>query len=302
MSKKEEDFVANIQDNRTISSRFIISNKEIRIAKSGKKYVEFLLSDKTGDIIGRYFSNADDESIHDSIILGKVYQISGNANEFPKNSGRFSIIINQINSTFENEYDIKDFLKVSNKNKDELILKITKTITHIKNIHLKNLLQSFFDDEIFIKKFSISPAAMFHHHNYQGGLLEHTVEVLEICKKISVIFPELNKDLLYSGAILHDIGKIETYESDSCSIFYSEKGKMLDHLFISADMVKNKMNTIEISEDLINELLHLILSHHGDVQNGWGSAVSPQTPEAITLHHADNLDAKVKETLQNGKI
>jgi 3'-5' exoribonuclease len=173
----------------------------------------------------------------------------------------------------------------------------------MENPYLKDLLQAFFCDPGFTQEFSTAPSAKIYHHNYQGGLLEHTVEVLEICKTACQIFPQLDKDLLYTGAILHDVGKLKAYDYDLLSIDISNEGKMLDHLFISADMVKEKINSMDMDmpDNLQMQLLHLILSHHGEVRNGWGSPVDPKIPEAVALHHADNLDAKVKGLLQKMK-
>lgn len=299
MFKKEEDFARNIKPNKQISSQFIVREKEIKVSQNGNRYIELIISDKTGDIVGRYFSNGTVDDIYNYINLGDVYSISGRTNEFPKGSGKVNIIINNVTKVLEEEYNQDDFLKISTKNKQDLLLKIKKTIKNMENDSLKNLLNTFFNDELFLVKFIDAPAARYYHHNYLGGLLEHTVEVLELCKKVSEIFPDLNEDLFYTGAILHDIGKIEVYDYKLGTILYSEKGNLLDHVFISADMVKIKMDAINMPEGLKDQILHIILSHHGDVKNGWGSAVTPKTAEAIALHHADNLDAKVKGFLQN---
>jgi 3'-5' exoribonuclease len=299
MFKKEEDFVSNIKPNRQISSQFVVLDKEIKTSKAGNRYVELTISDKTGNIIGRYFSNGSVDDMYDFIQLGEVYLISGRANEFPKGSGQVNIIVNDMVKILSDNYNKDDFLRISTKDKQNLLSEIKKTIQKIDDVYLKNLLNSFFNDEFFLIKFTSAPAARYYHHNYLGGLLEHTAEVLELCKKVSEIFPELNNDLLYTGAILHDIGKIEVYDYKLGAILYSEKGNLLDHIFISADMVKRAMDNIEMPEKQKNQVLHLILSHHGDVENGWGSTVTPKTAEAIALHHADNLDAKVKGILQN---
>ncbi|MDZ4171904.1 MAG: HD domain-containing protein [Methanobacteriaceae archaeon] len=296
--KKEEDFVENLDSSRRIASQFIISNKEIKRAKSGRKYLDFTLSDKTGQIVGRNFPESSSEEIFDAIEVGGIYRILGNVNEFPRGSGKFNIIINTLNQLSEEEYDLEDYIRASGKNKEQLFSEIIYTIKNFENDSLKQLLKSFFCDKKFTEEFCKSPSAMYHHHNYIGGLLEHTVEVLDICKATCKIFPELNKDLLYTGAILHDIGKMETYDYDMVSINYSEKGELLDHLFISADRVKDRIKEINMPEELADQVLHLILSHHGEVRNGWGSPVSPKTPEAVALHYADNLDAQVKGILQ----
>lgn len=297
--KNEEDFVKNLDSKRRIRSQFLVMDKDERTAKTGTKYLNLTLSDKTGQIIGRIFSNENIGKINEDIKIGKIYRVLGDLSEFPRGSGKFNMIIDVIKELSEEEYDINDFIKTSEKNKNELIFELEKTMIEIENKYLKKLLNAFFDDKKFAEQFFNSPSAKLHHHNYMGGLLEHSIEVLQICKFTCNIFPELNKDLLYTGAILHDVGKIKTYTYDLVSIDFSEEGRLLDHLFISCDMVKEKINEIEMPEELSNQLLHLILSHHGDVRNGWGSPVNPQTPEAVALHHADNLDAKVKGILQN---
>jgi 3'-5' exoribonuclease len=298
MFKKEEDFVSNIKPNKQISSQFVAQNKEIRVSQTGTRYIELIISDKTGDIVGRYFSNGAVDEIYNNINLGDVYSISGRTSEFPKGSGKVNIIINNVAKVLKEDYNQDDFLKISKKNKQDLLLEIKETIKNMENDSLKNLLNSFFNDESFLVKFNNAPAARYYHHNYLGGLLEHTVNVLKLCKKVSEIFQDLNEDLLYTGAILHDIGKIDVYDYKLGTILYSQKGNLLDHLFISADMVKIKMDATNFPEKLKDQILHMILSHHGDVKNGWGSAVTPKTAEAIALHHADNLDAKVKGFLQ----
>lgn len=296
--KEEKTFIKNIKSSGRISSQFVVSDKVIKRASSGRKYIDILLKDKTGEIIGRIFPDNYVKDIINTINIGKIYRILGNVNEFPHGSGRFNIIVNEFKQLSEEEYDINDFIKISDTNQEELKSEIKITIKEIKNENLKKLLNSFFDDKEFTEEFYSSPSAIIHHHNYIGGLLEHTAEVLKICKTTAEIFPELNKDLLYTGAILHDVGKIRIYDYDMVRIKHNTIGKLLDHLFISTDMVKEKMHEIEMPKELEIEVLHLILSHHGKVINGWGSPVNPQTPEAVTLHYADNLDAKVKKILQ----
>ncbi|UTB31771.1 MAG: HD domain-containing protein [Methanobacterium sp. ERen5] len=296
--KEEKDFIKNIDSNGRIRSQFVVADKIIKIAASGRKYIDVNLTDKTGDIVGRMFPDDNFNDVFEHIAIGKIHRIIGNVNEFPRGSGKFNIIISVIKELGEEEYNIEDFIKSSDRNKEEMIVEIMSTIENIENEHLKKLLDSFFDDEKFVAEFCNVPSAKVYHHNYVGGLLEHTAEVLKVCKVGVEIFPELDKDLLYTGAILHDIGKIRTYEYNLIKIDFSNEGKRLDHLFISTDMVKEKIIETKMPDELAIEVLHLILSHHGEVQNGWGSPVTPQTPEALTLHHADNLDAKVKGMIQ----
>jgi 3'-5' exoribonuclease len=303
MLKKEEDFIENLNSVRRINTSFVIASAVIKTARNGKDYLEFSLTDKTGGITARMFPNRDAHDIFESINQKSIYTITGNVDEFPRNSQNFSIKIDSFQELDEEEYHLDDFIRTSDKDQKELFEEIISTIKGIENIHLKNLLRAFFCDPEFTQEFSTAPSAKIYHHNYVGGLLEHTVEVLQLCKTVFQIFPELDQDLLYTGAILHDVGKLRAYDYDLISIDISNEGKMLDHLFISADMVKEKISSLdeEMPENLQTQLLHLVLSHHGEVRNGWGSPVDPKTPEAVALHYADNLDAKVKGLIQKLK-
>jgi 3'-5' exoribonuclease len=299
MFKEEDDFIANLKSSRRLKSSFVLASKMIKTARNGKDYLEFSLTDKTGVITARMFTNKDAQEIYDNLHEKSIYEINGSVDEFPRNSGNFSIKVDGLNKLGENEYDLEDFTRTSSKDSQQLLEEIYSTINEMKNNYLKSLLESLFNDEKFVKDFTEAPSAKIYHHNYLGGLLEHTVEVLIICRTVYELFPQLNADLLYTGAILHDVGKIKNYEYDLTSIDISNEGILLDHLYISCDMVKEKMKEIKTPEDIQLQVLHLILSHHGEVKNGWGSPVNPKTPEAVALHYADNLDAKVKGILQN---
>lgn len=129
-------------------------------------------------------------------------------------------------------------------------------------------------------------------------MLVHTNEVIEICKTIANIYENINKDLLIAGAILHDLGKIETYDYETEMIEIKQEGIMLEHLFIGGCIIKEKMNNLNISDNTRISLIHLILSHHGKVDLGWGSSVDPKTPEAVALHQADDMSAKITKYLE----
>ncbi|PKL67857.1 MAG: phosphohydrolase [Methanobacteriales archaeon HGW-Methanobacteriales-1] len=298
MSQKlPDEFVKNLKGG-SILSKFAISNKSIKLTKHGNEYLDVTLSDKTGEITGRMFSNGKLNSTVQNLENGDICRIKGNVEEY---QGRLNLKISEIIKCTTEEFDNKDFLHSSEKNTDELMEVIADTINQMKNPQLKNLLKLFFDDEKFKNEFCSAPAAVRMHHNYIGGLLEHTSQVLILCKTICQNYPELDKDLLFTGAILHDIGKMKIYRQNGFSIEYTEDGLLLEHIYISAQMVKERANKILINEETVKKAIHLILSHHGDVSNGWGSAVSPFLPEATALHYADNLDAKVKIALDKQK-
>jgi 3'-5' exoribonuclease len=297
MSKKVEDFIENLNVTRDISSEFAVSEKIIRTSAKGRNYLDLTLADKTGQMDGRMFT-PDVDIIFESINLGKVYNVIGRISEFPPDSGKYNMVVNIIDELKEGEYLLEDFVMVSQNNSNDQIKEIVKAINEVEDVHIKRLLKAFFCDEDFTKEFYTAPAAIVHHHNYMGGLLDHSVEILEICRTLCNIFPDLNRDLLYCGVLMHDIGKIKTYTYGTGPIGFSEEGDLLDHTYISCEMVKERMITLETPEELSNQILHMILSHHGYMSNGWGSPVDPKTPEALALHFADNMDAKVKKALQ----
>ena len=274
MSKKEEDFIENLNLSRDISSEFVIAEKIIRTSAKGRKYIDITLVDRTGQMDGRMFPNPIEvDSVHASINLGSVCRIMGRISEFPIDSGKFNMVINVFTELEDDEYQLEDFVMASDNNTDELVDEIRRTIKDMKNPHLKNLLKSFFCDKNFTELFYKSPAAIVHHHNYVGGLLDHTVEVLKITRIACDIFPDLKQDLLYCGVLLHDIGKITTYTFGNGPISISEEGELLDHTYISCEMVKEKMEKLDTPKELSNQILHMILSHHGPVSLGWGSSI-----------------------------
>lgn len=294
MPKKDEDYIKKLTYNRKITSQFLIIEKNIKKTKDAKPYLELVLQDKTGQIIGRMF-NKKTRTLFDKIEEEKVYNIHGKVQEFPPESNKYNILIDNI--MLAKHFDEKEFL-IQLENQDSHIEYLINTIKEIENKELKNVLVSVFEDEVIFDKFITAPAAKKHHHNYKGGLLVHTNEVVEICKTISTIYEDIDSDLLITGAILHDIGKIETYDYKTEKIEINNKGTLLDHIFIGANIVKEKMNTLNISENTKIDILHLILSHHGDIELGWGSAVSPKIPEATALHQADDMSAKVSKSLK----
>jgi 3'-5' exoribonuclease len=156
---------------------------------------------------------------------------------------------------------------------------------------LGKLLESFFADEDFVKKFKLAPAAKAVHHVYLGGLLEHTLSVVQLILLVGPRYKGINQDLLVAGAILHDIGKISEISFDR-SFDYTDPGRLLGHITLTVEMIDEKIRAIpEFPQDLSLLLKHIILSHHGEY--AFGSPKRPKTLEALLLHQLDDLDAKI---------
>lgn len=294
MSKKESDFIKEFNESRKIISQFLVIDKSIKRSKNNKPYLELILQDKTGQIDGRMFNKKVHQEF-DNIEENKVYNIVGKIQEFPVNSKKYNILIERVIPA--KRYIEEDFI-IQVENRDSHIEYLINTISEIEDKELKLILTTLFENETFFEKFITAPAAKRHHHNYRGGLLVHTNEVVEICKTISAIYEDINSDLLIAGAILHDIGKTETYEYKSEKIDMNYEGVMLEHLFIGASIIKELTDSLEISEKIKIDLIHLILSHHGELELGWGSAVNPRLPEAVALHQADDMSAKITKSLE----
>ena len=288
-------FVKNLKEGDIIA-KFQIYEKRIRKTRMNKDYIELVMGDKTGITTTRlFFEPTDVQTVFKSLSKGDFVKLEGQYSETYK-----SISVNdlaKISKCNPNEYSMEDFICVCDKNLEELFGEIKTTIEAMENVHLKRLFKEFFDDQTFIKMFKEAPSAMSVHHNYLGGNLEHTVGVLKLCKTISALY-NIDEDLLFTGAILHDIGKIQTYTFEKSLPTRTNEEKMIGHVIIGDRMIHDIINEKiqDFPGELKNQLSHLILSHHG--KHEWGSPIPPETPEAIALHHADLLDSQVKKSLQ----
>ncbi len=294
-TNEKKIFVKNLQEG-DITTKFQIYEKCIRQDKNGNNYIELKLGDRTGKTTARlFFEQAHVQRTFESISKGDVVKLEGQYSESYN-----SILVNnpaKISKCSPNEYRLGEFRCVCDKNLEDLLGEIKTTIEAMKNAHLKRLLEEMFNDQAFIDRFKEAPSAMSRHHNYGGGNLEHTVGVLRLCKNISEFY-DVDQDLLFVGAILHDVGKIQTYTFEETLPTRTNEEKMISHIIIGDrmihDIIKEKFQ--DFPGELKNQLSHLILSHHG--KHEWGSPIPPETPEAIVLHHADLLDSQVKNSLQ----
>jgi len=287
MVNNKEQFTSDLAVGVKVESIFAVAGRQVRQKKNGEDYCTVMLQDKKGTIDGvlwtEAFIKAEDFNIGDYILVkGDVKAYKG---------GR-QVIINSIKKIEDGE-DIKssDYLKTSRKDISVMFGEIKEYISRISNPYLKKLLDMFFGDEEFVKKFKSSTAAMFYHHAFKGGLLEHTLNVTKICDAIYGVYKDLNYDLLISGAILHDIGKIREYRT-KVATEVTDEGRLLGHVTIGYGWILEKIKKIDnFPEDLSNRLLHIILSHHGHRE--FGSPKRPKILEAFIVYHADHIDADV---------
>jgi len=290
----EMNYINDLKPGMEVVVDLKVISKRLQETRDGKKFLLLTLSDRTGVIRAIDWGNAE---FYDQILdIGSIARFTGKIVLYDDRLQLNIFNDEQIVLLKEGEYESSRFLAISSKNLKELYENLLELISSINDELLKKLLNSFFvDDEKFIQKFIDSPAAMKIHHAYKGGLLEHTLEVAKLCNSLSFQYKdEINKDLLISGAILHDIGKIREYMVTSSGIDRTNEGELVGHIAIGCEMLFEKINQIDnFPKYLANELKHLLLSHHGEME--WGSPVLPKTNEAILLHMADNSDAKIAQ-------
>lgn len=254
-------------------------------------YAVFTLIDKSGYIKGVCWDNG--EKYRREISDGDIVYIDGRVVVF---NGQLQINVDKLRAGVEDEYDPSDFIAVSDLDVESLFNDILEVIPTIQNPYLRKILESFFHDEDFAEGFRKSPAAKSVHHSYLGGLLEHTRNCMKLALTLAEIYPQLDRDMLLTGVIIHDIGKTVEMSFDR-KVDYTDRGRLLGHIVIGQQMVRDRIKTIDgFPETLEDELLHLVISHHGE--NATGSPKRPKTAEACALHFLENLDAQTKRFIQ----
>ncbi len=283
--------IKELQNKDVIDHYFLLKKFELKQKKDGSNYLVIEVSDKSGSITGNFWEGFDE--FYKKAFAGAIVKVKGVVEAFNE---RLQLRVESIELAGEkNEVDLSDFIPSSVRNIDEMKKEFQLRIKKIKNEWLKNLLKNMFTQERF-EKFAFAPAGKSFHHNYIGGLIEHTLEVVRICdlmcdiSEASNFQPTINRDLLITGAMLHDIGKIEELSYETF-FDYTDKGKLLGHIVIAANWIYSACKQIPyFPEELQVLVLHLVLSHQGKLENA--SPVEPKTLESIILYYADELSAK----------
>lgn len=268
---------------------FMVLEKHFLDAKNGDKYIGLKLKDKSGIIEAKIWKNL--YHLHENFKEGDFVKLKAKTNYYKDN---WQLIIEDIQKVEEDE-SLKDEFLPKTKKDIEILSKELFAITNgIQNQGVKKLLLNIFGDDEFFSKFKKAPAAKSMHHAYIGGLIEHTVSVAKISKEVSKFYMPIDVDILVAGALLHDIGKV--YEIDASTFNYTDEGRLIGHIVIGYNLVKEKLKTIKLPFEQEVQILHCILSHHGEYE--YGSPKIPKTKEALLLHLIDTMDSKM-EPLQN---
>ena len=257
------------------------------MAKNGKTFYSLVLQDKTGTIDGKIWELSNAIEHFEAMDYVKLSAKVTSFNNKPQ------LNIRQTRRAEEGTYDIADYMPISKFDIDEMFKELLALIDSVKDESLKTLLRSFFvEDASFVKAFKMSSAAKSMHHAFVGGLLQHTLSVARIADFLAGFYPIMNRDLLVTAAICHDIGKVKELSEFPVND-YTDPGNLLGHIVIGAMMVKEKADEINgFDETLKNNLVHCILSHHGKLE--YGSPEKPKIIEAVALSFADDTDAKLE--------
>ncbi|HEY6968517.1 MAG TPA: HD domain-containing protein [Candidatus Angelobacter sp.] len=275
-------------ENQVITSSFVVASKQAKPKKSGELYLALTLADRTGHIEAKMWDNVPDHI--DLFDQDDFVKVRGLINKF---NGRFQLTLHKLRSLEEAEIEFEDYLPRTTKNIDQLWQTAAGFIESFRNSHLKALLKAFMADPQIERAYKNAPAAKSLHHAYIGGLLDHVVSLFQLCDLACRNYPGLiDRDLLLTGAFLHDIGKIHEL-SFSRTFAYTTRGQLLGHMIIELEMLHEKIAQIAGFPAEYKTLLeHLIISHHGKYE--FGSPKMPMFPEALMLHYLDDLDSKME--------
>ena len=286
--RSEMKYIESLREGERINEIYLCKVKQSALTKAGKPYDNLILQDKTGTLDAKIWEPGsvgidEFDSLDYIAVMGDITSFQGN----------LQLNVKRVRKVQEGEYDPKDYLPVSKKDIDGMYTELLGLIASVKHPYLRKLLESFFvEDKDFEKRFKFHSAAKSVHHGFVGGLLEHTLSVVKLCDYYAGYYPQLNRDLLITAAIFHDLGKtreLSTFPEND----YTDDGQLLGHIVIGVEMIGEGVRTIEgFPEKLASELKHCVIAHHGELE--YGSPKKPALAEAVALHYADATDAKLQ--------
>jgi 3'-5' exoribonuclease len=279
-------------ENQTITSSFIVASKQIKSKKTGEPYLALSLSDRSGQVEAKVWDNVND--FINAFEQDDVVKVKGLLNRFNQ---RWQLTVHKLRRMEESEIDFADYLPKTTKDIEQLWRQLGDSVEEFKNPYLRNLVKAFMADAEIAVAYKTAPAAKALHHAFIGGLLEHVVSLFEVCQQVAAHYPQIDRDLLLTGAFLHDIGKIHEL-GYARSFTYTTRGQLLGHMIIELEMLQSKIVAVErqmespFPVELKTLIEHMIISHHGQYE--FGSPKLPMFPEALMLHYLDDLDSKME--------
>jgi 3'-5' exoribonuclease len=282
---------ADLRAGMQVDEVYLVLSKEVRTTKSGKPFLKLRVGDRSGGVDCMVWEAA--ERLSEGFRQGDVVRVRARASEY---GGKVQLEATDLCPADAENVDPQAFLPATFRDVEELKGFLQYHVESVYDRDLRALLDSFFGDPDFLDRFARAPAAKSFHHAYLGGLIEHTVSVADLADHICQQYGRINRDLLITAALLHDVGKVDELTYDR-AIDYSDAGRFLGHVILGVNLVTDRAARLPgLSQDKLQLLLHAIVSHHGELE--WGSPKRPKTLEALIIHHLDNLDAKVKGFLE----
>lgn len=283
-------FVADLREAEPVKSFFLAKDIQVRQRRGGEPYLTLVLADRTGEVSAVMWDVVEESSR--GLAEGDIVKVQGVLGTYQRER---QLTLTRLRRAAPGEIALEDYLPRSAQVPAILLARLRETVDGIREPHLKQLLHGLLEDAGFMAAFSAAPAAKSLHHAVLGGLLEHTVSVVGLCRLLADYYPAVDRDVLLTAAVLHDVGKVRELTWDR--VFdYTDAGRLLGHIALGALLVEERIRGIPgFPEDLAQRLLHCILSHHGELE--WGSPKRPKTLEALVLHYAEDLDGKVSSFL-----
>lgn len=271
---------------------FLLAEKQLRANRNADLYLLATLRDSSGQMNGMMWNVTEESVAH--ISTGDFIRVRGKVQVY---QGAFQTIITHVDHVDAGQVNPEDFHPESSRESAKYIERLGEIASELRP-DLKALMSCFQADEEIMNDLAGAPAGVKAHHAYPGGLVEHTVTMMEVALKLRDVYPDLDIDLLLVGVFLHDLGKIKELSWET-SFLYTDEGQLIGHMPIAVEMLSSKVAEVrargeaEIEDETVWRLKHMIISHHGTYE--FGSSRLPMTPEAIALHYIDNLDAKLHE-------
>lgn len=282
-----KQFVTDIKDRDSVNSVFLVKDKIIAMAKNGKPYMNLRFMDKSGEVDAKVWDNTD--ALDRMFDKDDFVQVRGKASVY---LNKMQVVVAEIAKIPEEQVNLADFLPESPRPIAEMRQELEQVVAGINNPHLRQLMELFLADPVFMDLYCMAPAAKGMHHVYLGGLLEHSLALVSLVKAIVPLYGTgINADLLVAGALLHDVGKIHEMSFER-AFDYTDAGKLLGHITIGVELVEERIRQVEgFPRELGILLKHMLLSHHGQYE--YGSPKRPKTIEATILNYLDDMDSKI---------
>ena len=286
-------YFKELRDGDAVDEVFLLADKQLRANRNANLYLLATLRDRTGMMSGLMWNVTEDSMAH--ISAGMYVRVCGKVQLY---QGGLQMIVTHVSPVPAEQVDPDEFHPDTTRDVQPLLNRLRETLLSVENPSLRQLMECFLADDELMDEFAAAPAGIKAHHAYPGGLLEHVVNMLEVSVRIGELYPSLDQDLLIVGVFLHDFGKVRELEYKT-AMAYTDEGQLLGHMHIAIEILNDKVAKLALSsgetipDELLLRIKHMILSHHGSY--AFGSSRLPMTPEAIALHHIDNLDAKVHE-------